>query len=159
MLGGREREHAEPLRGLVVGGGDFAAVRDELVEALELDEADGGVGLAQAPVGAEPGVEVAGEAGLALVAVDPRLVGDGLVVGDDHAAFAGGHDLRRVEGVGGGDAPVGGVAAVERGAVRVGGVAHEEEAARLAVPASSRGSSGRDDAADVDDDDAGRLLA
>ena len=59
---------------LVVEAGDAAADGDELVEAGQLDEADGGVEFAHPPGVTEADVVAAEEAGLALVAVDAGLV-------------------------------------------------------------------------------------
>ena len=62
------------------------------------DDAEGGVDLAQAVVVAEPLVGEPRHALAALVAQGAAGGGEGVVVGDDHAAFAGGDLLVGVEG-------------------------------------------------------------
>ena len=94
MASGVSGESAERV---VVALRDALAVRDELVEAAELAQHDRRVRLAHAPVVRRAACGSWRGTTLALVAVDARLVGDRVVVGDDHAALAAGHDLGGVE--------------------------------------------------------------
>ena len=83
-FGGQHRRDAgDGRQRLVVEAGDAAADGDELVEAGQLHDADGGVELAHPPGVAEADVVAAEEAGLALVAVDAGLVAQALVGGGD----------------------------------------------------------------------------
>src|SRR2546428_1845529 len=68
---------------------------DPAVELRELREADRRGDLRHPVVEADEDVLVLRR--LAVVPEEPRLVGDPVVVGDDHAAFAGRHVLRGVE--------------------------------------------------------------
>jgi len=71
--------------------GDALAGVDDFGEALHLDDADGGVEVAEAVIVAEAGVgEPTATRVAALVAEGAAHVGEFFVVGDDHAAFAGG---------------------------------------------------------------------
>ena len=71
----------------------------------EVRQADDGVWLGETPVVRRAAcARCAWKLVLALVAVHARLVGDALVARDDHAAFAGGHDLGGIEAEGAGDA-------------------------------------------------------
>ena len=78
--------------------------------------------LAHAPVVTEPGVEIGEEPGLALIPVDQRLAVQVFVVGRDHAAFAAGYHLRRIEAERGCRAERTGHLALARRAVRVRGI-------------------------------------
>ncbi len=78
--------------------GDPLAGFDDFVEAFHLDDADGGVDVAEAVVVAEAGVGEPTAAGIAaLVAETAAHVGELAIVGDDHAAFAGGDLLVGIE--------------------------------------------------------------
>ena len=118
--------------------------------------ADQSVDLTHPPRVPRLDVDVAEEAGLALVAVDDGVVSDPLVRRDDHAALAAGDHLRRVEGEGRGDPERTGVAAVERRAVGVRGILDELHAAPVAEPAQISDVP-RDEAADVHEDDRRRV--
>jgi hypothetical protein len=85
-----------------------------------------------------------------------RLLGEPVVVGDDHAALAGGHHLGRIEGEGGRIAPRPRAATIERAALRVRGVLEEPDGVLVAEGADFVHVR-RDDAADMDDDHARRL--
>jgi len=69
---------------------DAAAVFEEFVEAAELGDAEGGVDFAEAVVVAEALVGEPGLAFAALVSEGAAGLGEAFIVGDDHAAFAGG---------------------------------------------------------------------
>ena len=85
---------AEPL---VVGVGDPRPRREQLVEAAQLRQPDGGEDVGEAVVEAGLGHVGVGERAPAVVAEPRDLGGDPLVVGRDRAALAGGDDLARVE--------------------------------------------------------------
>src|SRR5262249_40045861 len=89
---------------------------------------------------------------LAVVAERARKAGDIVVVGREQAADAAGHDLRRVEREAADVAEGAGGAAGEGGAVRVGAVLDEAEAARPPGSAEPRHVV-RDEACDVDHDE------
>ncbi len=95
-------------------------------------------------------MDVRGEARLALVAVDARLGGDGVVVGQDDAALAAGHHLRRVEAERPRDAERAGHAITERRSVGMRSILEEEDPALVAQSAKLV-DGGRHEAADVHD--------
>ena len=117
-----------------------------------MDQADCGVQFAHPPRVTLFDVDVAEEAGLALVAVDDGLVADAFVGGHDHAALTAGDDLGGVEGERSGDAERAGEPPVVAAAVRVCRVFDEDDAAFVAQ-LTEGGHVGRDDPADVDEDD------
>ncbi len=70
--------------------GDAAAVFEEFVESVHLSDADGGIDFAEAVVVAESFVREPGHSFAALVSECTAGGGEAFVVGEDHAAFAGG---------------------------------------------------------------------
>lgn len=88
--------------------------------------AEHGGKLVETQVAADPLVVAAPGMALAHVAQQAQFVSDGDVVRDDHAAFAGRHDLRGEERECAGDAKCTSVCAVQGAPVRVGTVLDDD---------------------------------
>ena len=70
-----------------------ALLRDDLLHAFQLAEADGSLQVGEAEVVAKFGVEEALFRAEAEIAQASCLLGVGGVIGEDHVAFAGGNEL------------------------------------------------------------------